>query len=193
MINSKRLIKDELGNKYGKLLVLSRGFNTKSGTATWNCICDCGNLCNNVVGSHLRNDITKSCGCLQKEKMFSRRLGDAVYKVILRNINSDCKKRHLAFNLELKDIIEISNKPCTYCKREPYELKCRYQKPNSKVAHDCLYLNGIDRIIPNLGYIKSNVTSCCKYCNRAKSDLSIDKFKELITLLYNNFINDKKN
>ena len=54
-----------------------------------------------------------------------------------------------------------------------------------------LRVNGIDKIIPNLGYIQNNIVSCCTYCNRAKSDLSVDQFKQLIIKIYNNLENIK--
>ena len=34
--------------------------------------------------------------------------------------------------------------------------------------------NGIDRIDNKLGYIKGNMTPCCKICNHAKHDLTFE-------------------
>src|SRR3989304_2015876 len=59
-------IKDEINNRFGRLMVIkNNGFN-KQGSVIWLCKCDCGN---EVVirGASLRNGATKSCGCLQKE------------------------------------------------------------------------------------------------------------------------------
>lgn len=56
-------LKDLTGQKFNKLTVLYRVFpNTKNGSARWHCRCDCGNECD-VIGVHLRNGHTKSCGC----------------------------------------------------------------------------------------------------------------------------------
>ena len=60
-------LKDELNNKYGRLVVIGRAPNTKEGRATWYCRCDCGNIIP-VLGKHLRSGNTKSCGCLQKQR-----------------------------------------------------------------------------------------------------------------------------
>ena len=57
------LIIDEVGNKYGKLTVLERVLSEKSQEAHWLCQCECGNK-TIVTGTHLRNRITKSCGCI---------------------------------------------------------------------------------------------------------------------------------
>lgn len=58
---------DISNNKFGKLTVLERAGSDK-GNALWKCICDCGNTII-VRGTSLRTGHTKSCGCLQKEKV----------------------------------------------------------------------------------------------------------------------------
>ena len=191
-MGQKKLI-NEIGNIYGRLTVISRAENSKNGVARWLCKCECGNE-KIICGISLRSkNPTHSCGCLQKEAMLKRRGGDAVFNIILRNIKSDCKNRKIPFNLTLDDVKDITIRPCTYCKREPYDLRCRYQRPNSNVKNDCMLLNGIDRVVPSLGYIRGNVKPCCKYCNRAKSDLTLDEFKNLIILLYKNYAYEIKN
>jgi hypothetical protein len=47
--------------------------------------------------------------------------------------------------------------------------------------------NGIDRVVPDKGYVYDNCVPCCKYCNRAKSDLTTEQFKNLIIKIYNNY------
>lgn len=175
--------KDETGNKYGKLLVINRVENNTKGTAKWLCKCDCGNF-SEVLGTSLRNGKSKSCGCA----IGNERSGFAVYNIFYRSIKGDCERRNLPFDLSLEDVIEIVHKKCTYCRREPYDKKCRYQKPNSLLENDCLIINGIDRVIPKLGYTKGNIVPCCKYCNRAKSDLSVEEFKNLITLIFEGYV-----
>lgn len=60
--------KDEVGNRYGQLVVLNRDFSKPKSqkTAFWLCQCDYGNQ-TIVMGTKLRNGETKSCGCLKKE------------------------------------------------------------------------------------------------------------------------------
>lgn len=58
--------KDEIGNKYGRLTVLSRSKNNHRGDAQWLCRCDCGSVII-TKGISLRSGHAKSCGCLQKE------------------------------------------------------------------------------------------------------------------------------
>lgn len=48
--------------------------------------------------------------------------------------------------------------------------------------------NGIDRVNNNIGYIESNTVPACIECNIAKSNSSVDEFKNWIIRLYNNLI-----
>ena len=57
-------VKDEIGNKYGHLTVISRAGSTSRGIAQWECECDCGNPNHIIVtGDNLRRGHTLSCGC----------------------------------------------------------------------------------------------------------------------------------
>jgi len=58
---------DLTGQRFGRLVVVSKAENSNSGHARWNCICDCG-VEAIVFGCNLRSGCTKSCGCLQREK-----------------------------------------------------------------------------------------------------------------------------
>lgn len=57
---------DLIGQKIGKLTILSKG-NNRCNKTTFNCICDCGTK-RNIIGSSLvkKNSPTISCGCLKK-------------------------------------------------------------------------------------------------------------------------------
>lgn len=59
---------NEMGNRYGKLIVISDCGIVKHGERSkWLCKCDCGNE-KIVTGKPLRNGHVKSCGCLHKEQ-----------------------------------------------------------------------------------------------------------------------------
>ena len=59
-------IKNEIGNKYGKLLVTSFAY-TKDSNAYWVCQCDCGKQ-TIARGNALRTGNIKSCGCQRSWK-----------------------------------------------------------------------------------------------------------------------------
>lgn len=64
---------DLTGKKYGRLIVLNKEPNTKTQHNRWKCKCDCGNI-SIVSASSLKNQTTRSCGCLQKELIANRNL-----------------------------------------------------------------------------------------------------------------------
>jgi len=57
-----------LGQKFGRLLVIDEAESTPSlNGAVWLCKCDCGNE-KIIKAYNLKNNIVKSCGCLNTEK-----------------------------------------------------------------------------------------------------------------------------
>lgn len=66
-------IKDESGNRYGRLLVIDAAGKGASRAQRWLCRCDCG-ATKAVTGTSLRTGETRSCGCLQRD--IARRAGD---------------------------------------------------------------------------------------------------------------------
>lgn len=65
--------RDLTGKRYGELTVLRRAPNNRHGKAMWVCRCACTGKEAPVIGSHLANGNTKSCGCLQRERTSERR------------------------------------------------------------------------------------------------------------------------
>lgn len=66
-LTSERFSLDLQGKRFGMLTVVervgTRVYNDGTKHSEWKCVCDCGNE-KIVVGSHLTNGSTKSCGCL---------------------------------------------------------------------------------------------------------------------------------
>ena len=71
---------DMTGQRFGRLTVIERAGNTTPPTmygwgdvkAIWRCKCDCGAECI-VIGANLRRGLTRSCGCLRRDKLRERR------------------------------------------------------------------------------------------------------------------------
>lgn len=70
---------DLIGQKFGRLTVVSRSENAKYGNTRWLCKCDCENM-KVVSASDLKGKKTKSCGCLNKELIIKRNMkhGDSI-------------------------------------------------------------------------------------------------------------------
>lgn len=75
------------------------------------------------------------------------------------------KKDNILFMLSQIDCIPFFNSTCTYC--------------GSTVAG-----LGIDRVDNTKGYIFDNCTSCCKFCNWMKRDMSREFFLEHVSKIY---------
>jgi hypothetical protein len=58
-----------IGQKFGRLTVLSQKGKNRWGKSLWECKCDCGNIVI-VVGGGLKSKSTQSCGCLRKDMYF---------------------------------------------------------------------------------------------------------------------------
>lgn len=65
-VSNSSKIKNEIGNRYGKLLVLSFAY-IKNSNAYWNCQCDCGRT-TIARGNALRTGNICSCGCQVSRK-----------------------------------------------------------------------------------------------------------------------------
>lgn len=57
------LVKDLVGMRFGKLVVIKQAGLNKEGRQLWECQCDCGNI-HVTNGRNLQLNICKSCGCL---------------------------------------------------------------------------------------------------------------------------------
>lgn len=64
-------LKDLTSMKFNRLTVIERAGSTKNKKALWKCRCDCGNELL-VIGSHLINGNTHSCGCYKIDKTSER-------------------------------------------------------------------------------------------------------------------------
>lgn len=62
---------DRVGQRFGRLTVLSRAGSSPYGDAMWHCQCDCGSH-STAFGQNLRSGNTGSCGCLSREKSAAR-------------------------------------------------------------------------------------------------------------------------
>lgn len=63
---------DLTGMRFGRLSVIrDTGLRNKSGNVIWECECDCGNKLN-ILGTNLHRGLTKSCGCIRREKSRER-------------------------------------------------------------------------------------------------------------------------
>lgn len=79
---SKRI--DITGKRFGRLSVISRHGRTPEYLSTWQCRCDCGKT--TIVNlSALKNGLTRSCGCLQRELNIKNHSGQRFTRLLVMN------------------------------------------------------------------------------------------------------------
>ena len=84
-----RKLNNMIGKKFNMLTVLEECKERKRGYKIYKCLCDCGNI-TYVRSSHLKNNNTKSCGCLHHKP---NRLVHGKYKTRIYRIYHDIKSR----------------------------------------------------------------------------------------------------
>lgn len=107
--------KDEIGSRYGRLLVVSRDTEpSKYAHARWLCVCDCGNT-TTVLSTNLRRGSTTSCGCYKISRIVETntkhgRTGSAELNTFM-GMNSRC------LNAKGKDFKRYGGRGITVCDR----------------------------------------------------------------------------
>lgn len=169
-------VRDLSGKKFNRLTVLRP---VKKYDRTYLlCQCECGNT-KEVKMSHVRSGNIKSCGCLNIEKLKSRKGNvskllkpdnySAKYR-LFKKYEKEANKRNYSFELDLEGFIHLTSQNCHYCGQEPNKtIKGRQSRS------EYIY-NGIDRLNNNLGYFIENCVPSCTQCNIAKRTLSKEDF-----------------
>ena len=185
---------DLSGQKFTRLLVLEK-IETE-GRTTFKCLCDCGKT-KNVKSENLKGGSTKSCGCLNDEKRSARA---SLFGITNRQFHPRTttarrvfQKRYSDGNLEFDDFMKLTQQNCHYCTSEPNNL-ANSAKEDPKASQyainngDFKY-NGLDRISSDRPHDLDNLVPCCKICNYAKRDLTLEEFELWVIRIYNNMFN----
>lgn len=160
----------KIGEKINKLTVISFAPNNTRGRKCVECICECGNVKITEVYSFKTGDL-KSCGCL----IFADNPKRSSAKKIFRREYSDG-------NLTFEQFLELSQLNCFYCNEKPsncYNVAYKDYSENFKKNGGFIY-SGLDRVDSNLPHHLDNIVPCCKFCNFAKCDYTVEEFCEWI-------------
>ena len=95
---------DLTGQRFGKLLVLSRATDYQYGDnkkrTRWICLCDCSNK-KEILGSALIKKQTKSCGCLKNQMLSDRTWKgyEEISGVYWNRLKTDAAKRDMVWEI----------------------------------------------------------------------------------------------
>lgn len=180
-----------IGKKYNRLTVIEEA-SPINGRSAWKCQCDCGNI-KTIKTEELRSGGTQSCGCWNKEQRSLR----------VENMYSKCKKympteasARYIWNkrygeISFEDFYRISQNNCYYCNEAPSNSQNVATKNSSndmKENGNFIY-NGLDRLDNSKPHSKENCVACCKYCNYAKRERTVEEFKAWLIKAYVFFCN----
>jgi hypothetical protein len=177
----KQIIKEYVGKRFGIVVIKNIFFENKKSKCEIEC--DCGTK--KVTDfKRIKSGQTKSCGCL---KLRTGKIGnkgtDITQKYPLKNIfglningallryKANAKYKNRQWLLTDTEATEIMHSCCFYCGTIP--------KP----------FVGIDRIDNNKDYLIDNCVACCKTCNLAKRDMSVDEFRKWIDKVFHHINN----
>jgi 5-methylcytosine-specific restriction endonuclease McrA len=148
----------------------------------WMCRCICGKEMF-VYSNSLISGKSKSCGCVRPNR---REFGKACLTNLYSSYRSKAKRKKIEFKITEQEFQILTKNNCFYCGKEP-----KNNHVNKKMNGNYIY-NGLDRVNNKLGYIKENLVSCCKNCNKAKLDLTLEEFFGMIKIIYErNNLNEK--
>ena len=164
----------EIGSKIYCFKIVGFSHKDKRHRKYWEAVCDCGTK-KIVHGSAVVSGNTKSCGCFGTNERKARRISPnhSDITAIILGYKRHAIDRGFMWNLTRQEVEIIINSNCYYCGVEPSNTK----KTKNSLGEGLKY-NGIDRIDSSKNYEKINVVPACKICNYAKSNLSLQQFKE---------------
>jgi hypothetical protein len=165
------------GKRFGKLTATNRmkAIDNKSYRL---CHCDCGKKSWVRTGDLLRIRFLKSCGCTQRYNKLGE--GRAARNAVLYDYKRHAIERGLVWRLTENQFDSFITSPCFFCGGEPLSIK-----RSKNHTGDFIY-NGIDRLNNKRGYVSGNVVTCCKICNRAKNNMTLNAFKAWIRAIRTN-------
>jgi hypothetical protein len=104
--------------------------------------------------------------------------GHAALTRLIGTYTWNAKVRGVPFDLSREDFARLVSLPCHYCGEPPSAVK------QGKDIWSPLVYNGVDRVDNEKGYSLSNSVACCKNCNAAKRNLSVQEFLAWVEKIY---------
>jgi hypothetical protein len=169
--------KDLRTQKFGKLLVLSIHSKSRNSHIRYTCLCDCGKQ-TNVLGTHLIQGNTKSCGCDKpigkthhQWKGVEEISGDFWYSHVVRSANGDKGRRYpVKLTLTIEEAWNLFIRQERKCALSGLELSF------PRVSKDKSYTASLDRIDSSKGYTIDNVQWVHKDINMMKNKFDNEYF-----------------
>lgn len=178
---------DITGKRYGKLVALEYAGYLRTGPhpkRSFRFQCDCGAVVVKTL-MDVRQADTISCGCHKRElaRAWGTRSrlteGESSFRALYAVYRARGKQLNVLFKLTVDEFRALTSGSCYYCNAAPSQRK----RATASSFGTYLY-NGIDRLDNDLGYVQGNVVSCCGPCNKAKREMHVSEFLDLVRRIY---------
>lgn len=137
-----------------------------------------------------KNQVNYSAECnsckRNKDYEKSRNTVEGALKRRINNLRSRAKRRGFPCTITGEDLIQQFHKQKGLCFYT--EEVMNWKRGIKKLDHDTLT---VDKIIPELGYVKGNVVLCTNKANHAKSFLTMEDLQKWVPLWYEKIVNFK--
>jgi len=169
--------KDLSGEQFGRWTVVNRApENNRHNQVMWNCVCICGSKATTMANS-LLSGRSRSCGCVLAEKRKEMNIthgltvggNNTCEYDMFTNAKCRAKKKGIPFSLELADIVVPE-----FCPVFPTIRLNRHAKVGFSFDSPSL-----DKLVPLLGYIKSNIRVISNRANTLKRDGTLEEIVRL--------------
>jgi hypothetical protein len=165
---------DETGKRYGRLAVMWPAGYRGHFQVIWLCVCDCGNF-TRTVGNNLRCGDSQSCGCLRREKIAKKATKHGLAKHLNYNMwrraKAQAEKEGLPFSIMPDDIVVPDKCPV-------FGVLLRRSSGPGARSTDCSPT--LDKVIPELGYVRGNICVISRRANLVKNDGTAEEHKAIV-------------
>lgn len=168
-------MKDIVGQRFGKLIVIKRVENDKFNRSKWLCKCDCGNY-KIIAGTFLRTHKTNSCGCLFKEVHSKSKFKNKKQKEFNRIYSILNGMKNRCYNIKSKDYNNYGNRGIKICNEWLDKENGVDNFYNWAINNGYKNNLTIDRIDVNGNYEPNNCRwiTCKKQCNNQRTNRIIE-------------------
>lgn len=163
---------DYTGQQFGELTALYPSNTRRGSFQKWVFLCTCGRKVIRVPADvrvvsergerPACSDCRKPSRCIEDDMVVVRR--------VFTNYRNGARVRGIAFALSIEQVETLIRGNCFYCGQPPSRKVQRGPKSRE------MLVNGIDRCHNDIGYVPSNVVSCCQQCNYAKRSTPLDEW-----------------
>jgi hypothetical protein len=161
----------EVGDTFALWTVIEYAGRNAYSQHMWKCRCQCGTE-RSVRQSVLSKGGSKSCGkCRKNQTNRPRKYAtdlDAALAYEWKKTQRSASYRGKEFLLTYDQWQKLALNACYFCGG--------WSHRRANASRDFVPMNGVDRLDSSLGYEERNCVSCCKRCNIAKSDMSMEKY-----------------